>query len=1395
MLSRPKPGESEADLLRFQNQFLSSGATPAVRIAKKVNKKDRYVDEDPPVLQDQRDVVTLDKLPDLPPTLVPAPPKKARPSPRFTLSEDQDPEDRLDQHDQHITAVFTKIIERDTSAMAVTMPLPSGVAFPCVFHRSQKGTQGKTATSGKRSIFAQEIAKRRKAEANSTPMEMSIPTQGQQEGSLTSKALGLRVEGSCVPETGKSSQGPQLITGEGLQSQDARREIQTIHEENLAKLHALGPEEILQEQQRLLAQLDPGLIAFLKSRRSPAGQAGVESMEEEKSGTVVHKTPEEEPVGPPPPSGYKWTQPELATSAPELPVTPHKEWLHMDAVELEKLQWTQDLPPLRRQKTQEGMQQARFSLQGELLAPDADLPTHLGLHHHGEEAERAGYSLQEIFHLARSQISQQRALALQVLARIISKAQAGEFGGQLTDSVLRLLLDAGFLFLLRFSLDDSVDSVIAAAVWALRALLVAPGDEELLDSTFSWYQGAAVFPLMPCQEEEEEEDEETPAEKARKKNPQETQPPPDLARRDVIKGLLATQLLPRLRYLLEVTYPSPTVVQDILAVLIRVARHSLESATKVLECPRLIDTLVREFLPSSWSPVGEGPVSRLHGMPCAAAMKLLRVLASAGRNISARLMSGFDLRSRLCRFVSEAPQELAMPIQEAEQLNTESFRLWAVAATYGQGGDLYRELYPVLIRALQALPQELSVRPHSRLAMHRISALITLLTRLTQISGSSNTELHAPASTNPAESNLSPVSPSITWVQVSGLRPLIEPILRQVLKELPQPDTWRALVPLPTACLLYLAAHYQAWSHQPKLCPGECLQDVERLSEELVLPLLSQSTFQGLWDSLRRCSLLCNPLSCASAPESIPSLVSLGCGGGCPPLSLAGSSSAFPFLTSLLSLLNTLARIHKGLCGQLASVLAAPGLQDYLLHCGAPSRAPRLTPFLAWALRHEYHLQYLVLTLAQRTAGLRPDPTPDAILYHTVALTLMSHLLPGSEYLAHELLLGSVFQPEFLPEGASGGPEAADFSDKLNLGSSQRPGSGRGSLLAEACQDLPGIRGCYLAHCTLPCPALLHSQALYQGEPLHIPSLLLPVPKEPLLPADWPFLPLIHLYHQASGPVSKALPPSSLGIATHALQWVLVLESWRPSSLQVIPPAARLARLMCIFLMDSDLFREAPIQRYVMALLAQLCQPQALSLLKLDCPLPGLASFPDLYTSFLEHFEAVSFGDRLFGTLVLLPLQRRYSVTLRLSLFGEHVGALRALGLPLFQLPVALENYTAPPEDNLELLKLYFQALVMGTLCPHWCPVLYAVAVAHVNSFIFSQDPKSSDMAIATSKWMLQKTWLLANECLKQHLLYYKLPNVTLPEGFELYPQLPSLRQNRLQDVTNGLLKDGVPES
>ncbi|XP_048188637.1 RNA polymerase II-associated protein 1 [Perognathus longimembris pacificus] len=1379
MLSRPKPGESEVDLLRFQSQFLAAGAAPAVQLVKKGSRRGGRAAPDGPPPQDHRDVVLLDDLPDSPPALVPAPPKRSRPSPGRPPLPDEDPEERLNRHDQHITAVLTKIIERDTSSVAVNLPVPSGVAFPPVFHRSQE-RRGKPA-SGKGSIFAREIAARRASESRPPSAREVVPNPDPAQGAVTCEAPSPGGQGGQRPGNTHDFQRPRVVTGKGL-SQEAEQEAQTIHEENVARLQAMTPEEILREQQQLLTQLDPSLVAFLRSHGHTRGQVG----EQKPGGPLGHVT-KEEPVT----SAFAGEprKEEKLEPGVALPVTPHKEWLHMDAVELEKLHWTQDLPPLRRQQTQERMQ-ARFSLQGELLAPDVDLPTHLGLHHHGEEAERAGYSLQELFHLTRSQVSQQRALALHVLSQVISRAQAGEFGDQLVGSVLGLLLDAGFLFLLRFSLDDRVDGVIAAAIRALRALLVAPGAEELLDSTFSWYHGASVFPMMPSQEDKEDdgEDEEPPAGKAKQKSPEEeSRPPPDLARHDVIKGLLATNLLPRLRYVLEVTCPGPSVVLDTLAVLIRLARHSLESATRVLECPRLMETIVREFLPTSWPPAAAGPTPSLHRTPCAAAMKLLRVLASAGRNIAARLLSSFDLRSRLCRFLAEAPGELALPPEEAEALSTEAYRLWAVAASYGHGGDLYRELYPVLARALQAVPAELSAHPLPPLSVQRAASLLTLLTQLTLAAGGARSELSSDAAR---------AASSVTWTQVCGLQPLVEPCLRQTLKLLPRPDRWSAVGPVPTACLLFLGAYYQSWSQQPNLCPEDWLQDMERLTEELLLPLLSQPALGGLWDSLRPCSPVCNPLSCAAAAEGVPSLASLGCAGGCPPLSLAGSASPFPFLTALLHLINTVVQIHKGLCGQLASVLAAPGLQSYLLQCAAPRAAPPLTPLSAWAFRHEHHLQHLALALAQKAAALQPSPAAGAAaLFHTMALALLSRLLPGSEYLAQELLLSCVFRPEFLPESAAGGPEAADLSDGLSLGSGGDARCGRGALLTQACQDLPSIRSCYLAHCSPARAGLLASQARHRGDAQRAAALLLPVPEQPLLPADWPFQPLLHLYHRASDTPSGLPPADAAGTATRVLQWVLVLDSWRPEALGAVPPAARLARLMCLFLVDGELFREAPVQRLVAALLARLCRPQVLPSLNLDCPLPGLTSFPDLYASFLDHFESVSFGDHLFGALVLLPLQRRFSVALRLSLFGDHMGALRALGMPLAQLPVSLECYTAPPEDNLALLQLYFRALVTGALRPRWCPVLYAVAVAHVNNFMFSQDPKSSDEVKAAQRTMLRKTSLLAEEVLRQHLLYYKLPDPSLPRGFELYSELPPLRQQHLERLTAGPLQSRAPQT
>jgi len=66
---------------------------------------------------------------------------------------------------------------------------------------------------------------------------------------------------------------------------------------------------------------------------------------------------------------------------------------------------------------------------------------------------------------------------------------------------------------------------------------------------------------------------------------------------------------------------------------------------QLLDCPRLIDTIVREFLPTRWDPHVAEPgclLTSLHGVACAAAMKFIRVLASGGRNATARLVSDYQ---------------------------------------------------------------------------------------------------------------------------------------------------------------------------------------------------------------------------------------------------------------------------------------------------------------------------------------------------------------------------------------------------------------------------------------------------------------------------------------------------------------------------------------------------------------------------------------------------------------------------------------------------------------------------------------------------------------------------------------------------------------------------------
>uniref|UniRef100_A0AAR2L2G4 RNA polymerase II-associated protein 1 C-terminal domain-containing protein n=1 Tax=Pygocentrus nattereri TaxID=42514 RepID=A0AAR2L2G4_PYGNA len=1411
MLRRPKPTDSESDLLREQERFLASGGQSAVNVVRRPDKRrgEKTGDDSEEPQENQRDVVTIAGLPDEIPSLTPAPPKKSRFKKERVRFENEDPEELLDRHDTHISAVLSRIVERDTSAIPVSFPAFTSTAFPKVLHRSTAEKQA-AVPGGKKSIFAHQIAARN-------------PKLGRGDSKNDPKVSSPQAFGSSYVVPGFVD-GSTLVSGQGL-GPDSAVETLRIHQENQARLQGMPQSEILEEQQKLLAQLDPRLVDFVRSRKTQKTLSVPSTLEGETcSGQPVTETKAPEPHGTDPKlhsqevtmDADEEDEAESVIQPPitemELPVKPQKEWLRMDKLEPEKLEWTRDLPAPRQRSTKKSMQ-ARFDFSGAVIHPTEDLPTHLGLHHHGEEPELAGYSLQELFLLSRSQLTQQRSLALNTLAHILSKAHVGEYSSSLKGNVLTSLLDAGLLFLLRFALDDSVEGVMSAAVHALRALLVSPDDEECLDNMFPWLLGMAAFPLLPSAQDEEDEDDEgldeSMKETAKEKEGRKSDH--DVARLDVVKGLLKMQLLQRLRYILEVVRPAPHVVVDVLEILIRIARHSTSAATQILDCPRLMETVMSEFVPCSWTPPTSPAPLSLYGLPVSTAVKLLRVLASAGRHVCARILNSLGGRERLSRLLAAEPSELLLETGEAVRCSTEALRLWAVAASYGQACDLYTDLYSVLVKALQAAHKPSAPSgPLLVLELHRVKALLVLLTQVTHTAGC-HQELQSGLLNSQGTESLPP--PPVTWSHVTGLQATLIGLLKGCVRALDDPGQRTSTLALLPSYLFYMGAFYSQLSMQSSFRPVQCLLELESLSSEVLFPLISHQAIRSMGESLRSYSVICNPVLSAPALEVIPSLPGLGCFRLKTNPSLVGPGSPLPLYTALFYLLDILTTIHRGLTKKFSSVVLSGSVLAYLQSCvGA---MPSVSQASAWLLRHEHLLLYLLLRLAHRLVPVDSNVAKHASLFHQVALALLSWLLPGSEYLAHQLLSTIIFNHELLPEGGSGGPEAAMLAE-LKLQEKSTPPSGLGPLLRDSLAHLPSIRGCYLTLLAHLEPAVLSSRDRHLGRNPWLSSQFLPELSGPSLPSDWPFLPLISLYDrtgvsEGGGLQAHSLPSGSLQSVTHCLQWLLLLESWREEALKPVPPVAKLARLACVFLCSSDLFLERPVQELTWALFRGLIRPVSLQALNLGTPPPGLASFHDLYSALLAQYEAVSFGDTLFGCFVLLPLQRRYSAAMRLAVFGEHVGILRSLGVSLEQLAIPLENFTSPTEDSLPLLRLYFRALVTGALRRSWCPVLYVVAVAHLSAFMFSQDEASQEVE-ATRRSLLRKTYYLTDEVqpccdllvklyathslthtlclcsplaqvLRSHLLLYCLPEQHSQLGFSTYEQLPPIRARRLHSV------------
>ena len=193
---------------------------------------------------------------------------------------------------------------------------------------------------------------------------------------------------------------------------ESNHDKEVIHKENVATLSQMSEEEINREREKLMKELDPNLVEFLKKKRKLVISEKtklpicdrMDTVEETNTGVSTVQVKDDVDV---------------CTAAADIDGT------HMDVEEPAKSSWMADLPPA---SSSSNFLSARFDFSGNLLSLDdiRNDDVQQGLHHHGEEPERAGYTLDELLTFIRSTNSSQRVIGLKTLSEIFNNYNKGE---------------------------------------------------------------------------------------------------------------------------------------------------------------------------------------------------------------------------------------------------------------------------------------------------------------------------------------------------------------------------------------------------------------------------------------------------------------------------------------------------------------------------------------------------------------------------------------------------------------------------------------------------------------------------------------------------------------------------------------------------------------------------------------------------------------------------------------------------------------------------------------------------------------------------------------------------------------------------------------------------------
>ncbi|XP_076265671.1 RNA polymerase II-associated protein 1 isoform X1 [Rhynchophorus ferrugineus] len=433
----------------------------------------------------------------------------------------------------------------------------------------------------------------------------------------------------------------------------------TIHEENINKLKAMSSEEILAEKEQLVSSMDPALIQFLRSRKARKGEGN-----KNRNPTIHEQNEAAETI-----AMEELDAPKEILSKPE-----SEGWLNFNKFEASKLAWMKDIK-VRDLKKTTGFE-ARFDFDGYLLPYCVSKidESNRHLYHHGDEPERPGYTLQELMLLSRSNVIQQKIIALNTLGNILSLDQTGIY-----DRVIDIPIEQVF-FVIRFCLDDNTPSVLNGAIKALRNLIYFQIDETCIDNMLNFGVGF-VQPILAVDNIMEDDN---------------TVNDQQLAETNLIKCLARTDILIRIRYIINNIKPSLETILYCLDILTRLARDSDFIMNRILQCDGLFSSLMKYFVPSS-STIKSDKSNPDYFVPLPQMIKFLRVVSSRSRGIAENILRKYEVLDIVVFYLYD---EMFSQNARGMRLQVEVMHYWRLLIHYGLGDDAVRTHQTLLLKLL-----------------------------------------------------------------------------------------------------------------------------------------------------------------------------------------------------------------------------------------------------------------------------------------------------------------------------------------------------------------------------------------------------------------------------------------------------------------------------------------------------------------------------------------------------------------------------------------------------------------------------------------------------------------------------------------------------------------------